>query len=210
MNSQTVFIVDDDAAVRDGLAMLLETAGLSAKTYASAHEFLDALDPAQPGCLLLDVRMPQMSGPELQDELNRRGSLLPIIFLTAHGDIATTAQAFKAGASDFLTKPVDSPTLLKCVHAALEKSARLKRQAATTQAQRARIRMLTEREREIMALVVAGQPNKKIARQLGISHRTVEIHRTRVMQKTGAANLLELSHIAEACGLAVPGQAAVS
>lgn len=210
MSDQTVFIVDDDAAVRDGLAMLLETAGLPAKTYASAQEFLAAFDPAQSGCLLLDVRMPEMSGPELQKELNRRGSLLPIIFLTAHGDIATTAQAFKAGASDFLTKPVDSPSLLKSVHAALEQNARLQHQAATQQAQRARIKTLTERERQIMALVVAGQPNKKIAQKLGISHRTVEIHRTRVMQKTGAANLLELSRIAEACGLWAPAQPTVS
>jgi FixJ family two-component response regulator len=205
MTAATVFVVDDDAAVRSGLSLLLETAGFEVEAHASAVDFLESFEPGRPGCLLLDVRMPQMSGPELQGELNRRGSLLPIIFLTAHGDVATTAQSFKAGACDFLTKPVESSTLLAAVQAALHKDAQRREQASATRAQRARVQSLTEREREIMVLVVSGRSSKQIAQDLGISHRTVEIHRTRVMQKTGAANLMELFRIAESCGYVAGG-----
>ena len=197
----TVYVVDDDAAVRDGLALLLETAGLPVRTFDGASAFLADYQPGRTGCLVLDVRMPEMSGPELQVELNRRGSDLPVIFLTAHGDIPTTVQAMKGGALDFLTKPVVGSELLDRVHAALEKSARAREQAAMTEALRERIEALTRREREIMALVAAGHANKEIARTLGISHRTVEVHRARVMQKTGVTNLVELSRLAAACGL---------
>jgi RNA polymerase sigma factor (sigma-70 family) len=197
----TVFVVDDDAAVRDGLALLLDTAGLAVETYDGAAAFLAACSPARAGCLILDVRMPEMSGPELQAELIRRGVDLPIIFLTAHGDIPTTVQAMKAGAMDFLTKPVVGGELLERVRAAFENSARLREQATARQSLRERLEGLTGREREIMKLVADGLPNKEIARSLGISHRTVEVHRARVMQKTGVTNMVELSRLAQACGL---------
>jgi FixJ family two-component response regulator len=196
-----VFVVDDDAAVRDGLAMLLDTAGLTVETYDGAAAFLNAWSGLRTGCLILDVRMPEMTGPELQAELNRRGIDLPIIFLTAHGDIPTTVKAMKLGAADFLTKPVVGSELLERVHAALEKSAQLNQQASTTQALRERLEGLTQRELEVMKLVADGLPNKEIARSLGISHRTVEVHRARVMQKTGVSNLVELSRLAQASGL---------
>ena len=197
----TVFVVDDDAAVRDGLALLLDTAGLAVETYDGAATFLAASSPGLAGCLILDVRMPEMGGPELQAELIRRGVDLPIIFLTAHGDIPTTVQAMKAGAMDFLTKPVVGAELLERVRAAFEKSARLREQASARDSLRERLEGLTGREREIMKLVADGLPNKEIARSLGISHRTVEVHRARVMQKTGVTNLVELSRLAQACGL---------
>ena len=197
----TVFVVDDDAAVRDGLALLLDTAGLAVETYDGAAAFLAACSPGLAGCLILDVRMPEMGGPELQAELIRRGVDLPIIFLTAHGDIPTTVQAMKAGAMDFLTKPVVGAELLERVRAAFEKSARLREQASARDSLRERLEGLTGREREIMRLVADGLPNKEIARSLGISHRTVEVHRARVMQKTGVTNLVELSRLAQACGL---------
>ena len=197
----TVFVVDDDAAVRDGLALLLDTAGLAVETYDSAAAFLAVCSADRAGCLILDVRMPEMGGPELQAELNRRGIDLPIIFLTAHGDIPTTVQAMKAGALDFLTKPVAGDDLLERVRAAFEKVARLREQESATQSLRERLEGLTAREREIMRLVADGIANKEIARRLGISHRTVEVHRARVMQKTGVTNLVELSRLAQACGL---------
>jgi FixJ family two-component response regulator len=197
----TVFIVDDDAAVRDGLAMLLDTAGLAVETYDSAAAFLAACSTLRTGCLILDVRMPDMTGPELQAELKQRGIDLPIIFLTAHGDIPTTVQAMKQGATDFLTKPVVGSELLDRVRSALEKGAQLHQQASATRALRERLEGLTQRELEVMKLVADGLPNKEIARNLGISHRTVEVHRARVMQKTGVTNLVELSRLAEASGL---------
>lgn len=202
MSAPTVFIVDDDAAVRDSLALLLETAGLAVEAYDGAAAFLAAWRAGRSGCLILDLRMPGLSGPELQVELKRRGVVLPVIFLTAHGDIPTTVQAMQRGAMDFLTKPVVGAELLKRVHQALERSAELSEQASAARTARERLDGLTPREREIMLLAVAGRPNKEIARALGISHRTVEIHRARVMQKTGAASLIELSRMAAACGLA--------
>jgi FixJ family two-component response regulator len=201
-HARTVFVVDDDEAVRDSLALLLETAGLAVETYDGAAAFLAAYTPGRTGCLILDLRMPGVGGPELQIELTRRGIHLPIIFLTAHGDIPTTVQAMQRGAMDFLTKPVVGAELLRRVHEALERSAQLQQEASAVQTVRERLDALTPREREIMLMAVAGRPNKEIARALGISHRTVEIHRARVMQKTGAASLVELSRMAAACGLA--------
>jgi two-component system response regulator FixJ len=198
----TVFVVDDDAAVRDSLALLLDTAGYAVEAYDGARSFLDAYAPGRTGCVILDVQMPEVSGPELQAELNRRAVDLPIIFLTGHGDIPTTVRAIKSGAIDFLTKPVQGAALLDQVRSALERSAQLRAQAAAARSLQDRLEGLTRREREIMVLAAAGQSNKEIARQLGISHRTVEIHRARVMHKTGAANLVELSRLAEAYALA--------
>ena len=193
-------MVDDDAAVRDGLALLLESAGFGAEVHASAGDFLESLHAGSAGgCLLLDVRMPGMSGPDLQAELARRGIELPIIFLTAHGDIPTAVQAIKAGAVDFLTKPVEGDLLIARIQSVLDQSSADHRRDAANRSRCARVAGLTAREREVMLLTVAGHANKEIALQLGISHRTVEIHRARVMQKTRAANLVELVHLAEDC-----------
>jgi FixJ family two-component response regulator len=210
MTAATVFIVDDDAAVRDGLVLLCETAGLTAASHDSAESFLAAFRPDQPGCLVLDVRMGGMSGPELHAELNHRGIHLPVIYLTAHGDIPMTVRAMKAGAADFLTKPVDGATFLERVQAALRLSSDRFVQQESQSSRRQRLAELTPREREIMQLMLAGQANKVIAKHLGISHRTVEIHRSRILRKTGTASLLELAQLAADCGLVPenPAQAA--
>ncbi|WP_020485258.1 response regulator transcription factor [Methylomonas sp. MK1] len=202
MNTQPcVFVVDDDDAVRDSLGLVFETAGLAYQTFASAECFLERYCPDQPGCLVLDVNMPGLDGHELQAELIRRHIHLPIIFLTAYGDIPMTVRAMKAGAVDFLTKPVSTDLLLDRVQAALQIEINTHAQAIKGQAQCNRLSGLTSRELEIMEMVVAGLTNKEIARRLGISHRTVEIHRAKVMEKTGATNLLELARIYEACRL---------
>lgn len=189
-----VYVVDDDAAVRDGLTAMFDAAGFAVEAYGSAKAFLQAYRNDWTGCLVLDVSMPDMTGPELQAELNRRGVLLPIIFLTAHGDIPTTVKTIKAGAVDFLTKPADGAVLLKRVRTALARSSELSEGVAD----------LTEREREIMVRVAAGFASKEIARELDISHRTVEIHRARVMQKMKAGSVLELADKARALGVVLP------
>ncbi|MBD9363697.1 response regulator transcription factor [Methylomonas fluvii] len=197
MNTQPcVFVVDDDDAVRDSLGLVFETASLAYQTFASAECFLESYCPEQPGCLVLDVNMPGLDGHELQAELIRRHIHLPIIFLTAYGDIPMTVRAMKAGAVDFLTKPVSTELLLDRVQAALQSEINTQAQAIKGLN---RLSGLTSRELEIMGMVVAGLTNKEIARRLGISHRTVEIHRAKVMEKTGATNLLELARIYEAC-----------
>jgi FixJ family two-component response regulator len=202
MNTQPcVFVVDDDDAVRDSLGLVFETAELEYQTFASAECFLENYCPGQPGCLVLDVNMPGLDGHELQAELIRRHIHLPIIFLTAYGDIPMTVRAMKAGAVDFLTKPVSTELLLDRVLAALQIEINTYAQAMKGQALCDRLNGLTSRELEIMGMVVAGLTNKEIARHLGISHRTVEIHRAKVMEKTGAPNLLELARIYEACRL---------
>lgn len=201
MNEPTVFIVDDDPAVRDSLELLLETDGLATESHDSAEAFLAAYGGRRPACLILDVRMPQMSGPELQAELIRRGFKLPIIFLTAHGDIPMTVRAMKAGAKDFLTKPIDGTELLERVHAALKDEEDIASQRRTYDRACRCLEELTQREHEVMMLALAGLTNKAIARQLGISHRTVELHRSHILQKTGAANMLELAQLASHCGL---------
>ena len=188
----TVYVVDDDAAVRDGLALLLDTAGLAVQTYDGAAAFLADWSPGRVGCLILDVRMPDMSGPELQAELIRRGIDLPIVFLTAHGDIPTTVQAIKGGAIDFLTKPVVGAELLERVQAALHRSAQLREQASATQTLRERLQGLTRREREIMRLVADGHSNKEIGNILGISAKTAETHRTRIMTQLNLHSVSEL------------------
>jgi FixJ family two-component response regulator len=197
MKSQAkVFVVDDDHAVRDALAMQLEAAGYEVATFSGGGEFLDACIPGTWGCIILDVDMPEMDGLALQQELIRRGLQMPVIFLSGKGTIPMTVRAMKSGAIDFLTKPVKGSLLLARVQEALEKGTfRLKRVLAK-QSSASRLAALTKREHEIMMLVVAGNTSKEIAQRLGISYRTVEIHRAHIMQKTGAANLLELARIA--------------
>ncbi len=189
MTPATVFIVDDDAAVRDGLSMLCEVHGLSVECHDSAESFLGAYQPAQQGCLVLDVRMGGMSGPELHAELRRRGSLLPVIYLSGHGDIPLSVLAMQAGAVNFLTKPVNSDELLTCLR-------RVLREGERRQIHALRLAELSAREQEVMALAIEGLSNKEIARRLEISHRTVEIHKRRVYQKTGTTSLLELARLA--------------
>lgn len=197
MNAQpTIFIVDDDAAVRTALSMLLKSAGYTFEAFASAEDFLAACNPECHGCIILDVSMPGMDGPALQQELQRRGVRLPLIFLTGYGDIAMTVRTIKAGAVDFLTKPVDSDILLNRVQEALEQDAHLRGQAYDFQSIASRLAALTNREQEIMTLVVNGYTSKEIAQHVAISFRTVEAYRARIMLKTGARSLPELTRMA--------------
>lgn len=193
-----VYVVDDDLAVRDSLTMLLEQDGINTETFASANEFLSACGSLnQIACAIIDVRMPDMDGLELQAELAKRKIQLPIIFLTGHGDIPMSVRAIKSGAVDFLTKPITGRALKESVQAALAESEKLLTQSESINTAAKRLSSLTHREQEVMALAVTGLSNKDIARHLGISHRTVEIHKARVMHKTGTETLLDLAHLAE-------------
>jgi FixJ family two-component response regulator len=194
-DAKHVFIVDDDAAVLDSIRMLLEAADFSVAIFHGAEDFLEVCTPDTQGCVILDVNMPDMDGPAMQDELARRGLHLPIIFLSGHGTIPLTVRTLKAGAIDFLTKPVKGSVLLARVEEAMEQCSVLQQHAKASQAIAARLTMLTEREREVLKLAVEGHTSKEIAQRLGISYRTVEIHRAHVMQKTGASNMLELARI---------------
>ncbi len=188
----TVFVVDDDEAVRNSLRLLLKSVGLAATALPSAQDFLSRYDAQQPGCLILDVRMPGMSGLELQEQLNRRGAMIPVIFITGHGDIPMAVEAMQQGAFDFLQKPFRDQDLIDRIQRALEKDKANRAEVS----QRARIRehfeLLTPREREVLDLVASGKPNKVMAADLGVSQRTVEIHRARVMEKMHASSLAQL------------------
>jgi two-component system response regulator FixJ len=188
----TVFIVDDDDRVRDSIGLLLESVRLPCVGFSSAAEFLTAFDPEQPGCIVLDLRMPGMSGIELQSRLRAMGSRVPIVFVTAHGDVPTAVEAVKAGAVDFIQKPFQDQKLLDMIHQALARDAKARAERRETEAIESRLDSLTPREREVMALVALGRRNKAIARELGISQRTVEVHRARVMEKMKARSVSEL------------------
>jgi FixJ family two-component response regulator len=194
-NSQCVFIVDDDASVRDSLAVLLDLKGYRTQAFASAEEFLKNYRPAVAGCLLLDVRMSGMSGLELQAALHERQSKLPIIVMTAHGDVPTARAALVAGALDFLEKPVDPKLLLAMVHTALEDDAAQRTIARQVDQEKRKLDVLTARERQIMELIAEGTHNRDIATSLGISPRTVEGHKARVMEKLQIRNVTELVHL---------------
>lgn len=195
-NNDIVFVVDDDAAVRDSLRMLLKADGHAVATFEGAEDFLDACTQNMHGCLILDVKMPGMDGPSLQEELNRRGMRMPIIFLSGQGTIQETVRTIKAGAMNFLTKPVDGAELLGSVREALKRDSLMHEYDVERQSIASRLEMLTDREREIMLLSVAGFTSKEIAQKLSISFRTVESHRAHILHKTGASNLMELAHIA--------------
>jgi FixJ family two-component response regulator len=188
----TVFVVDDDEGVRDSLRFLLKSVGLATKTLASAGEFLAGYDIHQPGCLVLDVRMPAMSGLELQQQLNVRGAMIPVIFITGHGDIPMAVEAMQHGAFDFLQKPFRDQDLIDRLQKALAKDAENRAELKQREQIRSRFESLTPREREVLALMVRGLPNKIMAAELGVSQRTVEIHRARVMEKTAAGSLAHL------------------
>ncbi len=191
----TVFIVDDDEGVREGLSLLLETVGQPCELYGSAIEFLEAYDPSKRGCLVLDIRMPRMSGLDLQEKLKERGSLLPIIFITGHGDIPMAVDAMRRGARNFIRKPIREQDLLDGITEALEYGAGKHEVLLDHQDLLERISSLTERESEIFHRVAAGDRSKVIGIDLGISERTVETHRARVMRKLGVRTLAQLVRI---------------
>jgi FixJ family two-component response regulator len=197
----TIFVVDDDARVRDSLRWLLESVSLPVETFGSAVEFLHACDPHRHGCLILDIRMPEISGLQLQDMLTERGVRLPIIMVTGHGDVPTAVRAVRKGAADFLEKPFNDQELLDRIHSVLAADAHRHREESAHTAIRKRIDSLTLREREILDWVVSGTSNKRIAAELGISVKTVEAHRARVMEKMAAKSVAELTTLRIICDL---------
>ena len=200
----TVFLVDDDHAMRDALGLLLDTAGFNTVSFSSATEFLERYDASQPGCLVLDIRMPGMSGMELQEALVEQTAGLPIIFLTGHGNVSMSAKAFRTGAIDFLEKPFDEAVLLERIHEALGIDKTNRESAARHAHASSRLSVLTPREREVMLLLVAGNTNKEIAAKLDLSTRTIETHRGRVMEKTGVQSVAELVELAISSGSYTP------
>jgi len=191
----TVFVVDNDRAMRDSLSWLLDSVGLRVRSYATAAEFLADHDPAQPGCLVLDVRMPGMSGLDLQAELARRGVELPTIVITGHAEVSMAVRAVKAGALDFIEKPFSDQLLLDRVRQALEIDLEVREVRRRREDALRRLATLTAREREVLNLVVAGKQNKEIASELGVSPKTVEVHRAHVMSKMCVDSLAELIRI---------------
>lgn len=201
-----VYVVDDEPSIRDSLAMLLRSVGLASRTFADAKSFLADFQPRPASCLVADVRMPGMSGIELQEALRARGAQLPIVIITGHGDIGMAVRAMKAGAADFIEKPFHDQTLLDAVHRALERSADPGPESSAPDSDELhrRLASLSPREREVMALVVEGRPNKTVATRLGLSTRTVEVHRAKAMEKMQARSLADLVRMAIACGLTKP------
>jgi FixJ family two-component response regulator len=195
MADRQIYVVDDSEDVRESLAVLLEASGWRVRTYASALEFLDAVQASWRGCIVADVRMPGMTGIELQKELSLRGIRLPVVIITAHADVPMAVAALKAGAVDFIEKPFRGELLLASLRTALATpEAEVGRPGGASPS--SRLSTLSAREREVMLLLVAGHPNKVVADRLGISPRTVEVHRAHVMEKTGARNLADLVRIA--------------
>ena len=190
--SPIVFVVDDDEAVRSALRLLLKSVGLAVVAFATAQEFLSTYSPSQPGCLVLDVRMPEMNGLELQQQLNIRGAVLPVIFISGHGDIPMAVEAIQQGAFDFLQKPFRDQDLIDRIQRALGKDQTSRAELKERALIRERIATLTPRESEVLKLVTSGKPNKVMAGDLGLSQRTIEIHRSRVMEKMAASSVAQL------------------
>ena len=193
-----VFIVDDDAAIRDAISLLLSLHGYRTATFATAEDLLAALDARSAGCIVADVKMPGMSGLELQQALRPRGIDLPVVIITAHGDVATARAAFRSEAVDFLEKPFDDGALLAAVAAGLARETSRLEAGDRRQRGQENLAALTERERGVMELLVQGLHNREVAQRLGISPRTVEVHKARVMEKLGVRNLVELVRVAGA------------
>ena len=197
----TVFVVDDDPSVRRSLKRLIRSAGFSVESFASAQEFLGRPRPDIPGCLVLDIHMPEVSGLDLQDELATAEVNLPIIFLTGYGTVSASVRALKAGACDFLEKPVDDNTLLDVIHQAVERNRRARLEQAELRKIERRVRSLSPRERQVLGLLITGMLNKQIAAELGIAEKTIKVHRARVMEKMQAGSMPELVRLAAALGL---------
>ena len=187
-----VMVVDDDAGVRNAMRALLKSVGLNSSLYSSAQEFLSSFDPHQPGCLLLDIRMPGMSGMDLQQELNLRGAVVPVIFMSGHADIPMAVEAMQHGAFDFLQKPFRDQELLDRIQRAIAQDTERRLALGEEARIKAHLESLTDREREVLDLLTLGKQNKAIAQDLGVSPRTIEIHRARVMEKMGAKSVAEL------------------
>jgi len=187
-----IMVVDDDSGVRNAMRSLLKSVGLECALYGSAQEFLAAYQPGQPGCLVLDIRMPGMSGLELQQQLNLRGAVIPVIFMTGHGDIPMAVEAMQHGAFDFLQKPFRDQDLLDRIQRAIVKDSEQRQTLGETARIKAHVESLTAREREVLDLMTQGKQNKSIAQDLGVSPRTVEIHRARVMEKMNAQSVAQL------------------
>lgn len=197
----TIFVIDDDASIRKSLSRLLRSAGYTAETFSSAEEFLRRTHFDGVGCILLDVKMPGLSGMDLQEELNKADYHMPIVFITGHGDIPMSVEAMKKGAVDFLTKPFDDEELLQALRAAIEKDRNARAEYTEVHGIRRRIELLTPREDEIFRYVVTGMLNKQIALELGIAEKTVKVHRGRVMEKLGVNSVAELVRLAEKAGI---------
>jgi len=196
-----VFVVDDDSSVREAIKSLIRSVGLRVETFGTAQEFLSSTRPDAPACVVLDVRLPGLSGLDLQHELTTHGINLPIIFITGHGDIPMSVRAMKAGALEFLTKPFRDQDLLDAIQQALERDRSARQQRSESAELRERFDSLTSREREVMGLVVSGLLNKQIAGELGTSEVTIKIHRSQVMKKMGAGSLAELVRMTEKLGI---------
>ena len=188
----TVIVVDDDTGVRNSMRILLKSVGLNCTLFASAQEFLGAYQPSQQGCLVLDIRMPGMSGLELQQELNLRGAVIPVIFMSGHGDIPMAVEAIQHGAFDFLQKPIREQDLLDRIQRAITKDGELRKSLGEHARIQSHLDSLTPREREVLDLMTLGKQNKAIAQDLAVSPRTIEIHRARVMEKMSAHSVAEL------------------
>ena len=193
----TVFVIDDDGGMRQAIQDLVESVGLRAEAFATGEEFLEKPRTADPSCLVLDVRLPQMSGLEFQQKLAELGVRIPIIFITAHGDIPMSVRALKSGAVEFLTKPFRDQDLLDAIQQALQRDRAAREQLADISELQERYRALTAREREVMALVISGMLNKHIAAKIGASEATVKIHRGHLMEKMQADSLIELVRMAD-------------
>ncbi|MGE4063147.1 MAG: response regulator FixJ [Rhodospirillaceae bacterium] len=204
MTKATVFVVDDDAAVRDSLSALLEADGFTVETFDSAKSFLGGYKPKEACCVIADIRMPDMDGLQLQEEIIHRGLGLPVIIITGHGDVPLAVRAMKAGAVDFIEKPFDDEVLRASIERGIAQNRRTRGETAAAQEVETRIAQLTAREREVMEHLVAGRPNKVIAHRMDISPRTVEVHRGRVMEKMQARSLSDLVRMALAAKIEIP------
>ncbi len=204
MQPPTVYVIDDDPEVLQATQRLLASAGMAVAAFQSPRAFLESYDGRIPGCLVLDLAMPELTGVELQRALAERGKLLPIVFLTGHGDIRTCAEAMKGGAVDFLTKPVEDAELLAAVAHALEKAAVLQQERAVRARTETSLAVLTARERQVLTQIVAGRLNKQIASDLGTGEKTIKFHRGNLMRKLGVRSVAELVRLAERAGVAPP------